>query len=62
MFFRSFFEKHLSFGTKPDENKPWHFNVCRQRLREKEPEYLAFSPTGKKGFHFPRKFGRLFVK
>jgi hypothetical protein len=53
---------HQVIGTKPDEKKPWHFNVCRQRLRDKESELTAFSPTGKKGFHFPRKFGRLFVK
>ena len=53
---------HQVIGTKPAENNPWHFNVCRQRLRDKERELTAFSPTGQKGFHFPRKFGRLFVK
>ena len=53
---------HQVVGTKPDEKKPWHFNVCRQRIREKDTELSAFSPTGKKSFHNTRKFGKLYVK
>jgi predicted negative regulator of RcsB-dependent stress response len=40
---------------------PWHFNVCRQRIREHGAEYSAFSPTGTAGFHAPRKFAQFYA-
>jgi len=49
-------------GAKPTPESPWFFNLCRQRIREKERELSAFSPTGTKGFHDLLKFGELIVK
>jgi tetratricopeptide (TPR) repeat protein len=46
-------------GRKPSSSLPWHFNICRQRIRENGSEYSAFSPTGTAGFHVPMKFGYL---
>ena len=46
-------------GNKPSQSLPWHFNVCRQRIRENGAEYSAFSPTGTAGFHEPMKFAYL---
>ena len=43
-------------GHKPSQSLPWHFNVCRQRLRENGTELSAISPTGTQGFHVPLKF------
>jgi hypothetical protein len=53
---------HQVIGSKPTAATPWHFNICRQRPRDKESELTAFSPTGTKGFHVVRKFGKLYVK
>ena len=49
-------------GAKPTESAPWHFNLCRQRARDKETELSAFSPAGKRSFHELVKFGPLTVK
>jgi len=49
-------------GEKPTKEKPWFFNVCRQRTREKDKEHSAFSPTGSHSFHEVMKFGELIVK
>jgi tetratricopeptide (TPR) repeat protein len=43
-------------GRKPSVSLPWHFNICRQRIRENGSEHSAFSPTGTKTFHEPMKF------
>jgi len=43
-------------GRKPSVSLPWHFNICRQRIRDNGSEYSAFSPTGTKTFHEPMKF------
>ncbi len=43
-------------GRKPSQSLPWHFNICRQRMRENGVELSAFSPTGTGGFHEPMKF------
>ena len=53
---------HNIVGRKPTESLPWHFNVCRQRMREDDVEHSAFSPTGKKTFHEVLKFAKLYVK
>lgn len=47
-------------GRKPSQSLPWHFNVCRQRIRDSGTELSAFSPTGTAGFHEPLKFARLY--
>ena len=47
-------------GRKPSQSLPWHFNVCRQRIRENGSEYSAFSPTGTASFHVPLKFAHLY--
>ncbi len=49
-------------GHQPNEMYPWYFNICRQRVRGKETELSAFSPTGKDNFHELLKFGKLFVR
>lgn len=50
-------------GRKPTAQSPWHFNVCRQRMRGgKEVEDSAFSPTGKTSFCEPWMFGELYVR
>ena len=46
-------------GRKPSNAYPWYFNVCRQRVRNGQYEYWAFSPTGTSGFHHPRKFAEM---
>ena len=46
-------------GRKPSKTYPWHFNLCRQRVRENGKELTAFSPTGKPDFHVPLKFAEL---
>jgi tetratricopeptide (TPR) repeat protein len=43
-------------GRKPSVSLPWHFNICRQRIRDNGSEHSAFSPTGTKTFHEPMKF------
>jgi tetratricopeptide (TPR) repeat protein len=47
-------------GHHPTRSLPWHFNVCRQRIREDGSEYSAFSPTGTDGFHEVMKFATFF--
>ncbi len=47
-------------GRKPSQSLPWHFNICRQRIRETGSEYSAFSPTGTAGFHVPMKFAHFY--
>ncbi|MEX2577474.1 MAG: DUF4838 domain-containing protein [Verrucomicrobiales bacterium] len=47
-------------GRKPSQSLPWHFNICRQRIRENGSEYSAFSPTGTDGFHEPMKFAHFY--
>jgi hypothetical protein len=46
-------------GRKPSQSLPWHFNICRQRVRENGAEYSALSPTGTASFHQPLKFAHL---
>jgi len=46
-------------GRMPSNAYPWYFNVCRQRVRDGKQEHWAFSPTGKSGFHHPRKFAEM---
>ena len=46
-------------GRAPTNDLPWFFNLCRQRMRDRGNEWSMFSPTGVKGFHKPRKFGKL---
>ena len=48
-------------GRKPSVSLPWHFNVCRQRIREHGAEYSAFSPTGTAGFHVTHKFAQFYA-
>ncbi|MCA1810098.1 MAG: hypothetical protein LC725_11725 [Lentisphaerae bacterium] len=52
---------HEVVGPPPTADKPWHFNLCRQRIRgqDAETEVSAFSPTGERGFHNILKFGVL---
>ena len=47
-------------GRKPSQSLPWHFNVCRQRIRKNGTEHSAVSPTGAAGFHVPLKFGHFY--
>jgi tetratricopeptide (TPR) repeat protein len=47
-------------GRKPSKSLPWHFNICRQRIRKNGSEHSAFSPTGTAGFHVPLKFAYLY--
>jgi tetratricopeptide (TPR) repeat protein len=51
---------HQVVGRKPTGSLPWHFNVCRQRIRENGEEYSAFSPTGTAAFHEVLKFAHLY--
>ncbi len=51
---------HQIIGRKPSRSLPWHFNICRQRIRDNGQELSAFSPTGTSGFHEPMKFAHLF--
>ena len=51
---------HQVVGRKPSQSLPWHFNICRQRIREQGSEYSAFSPTGEAGFHAPMKFAHFY--
>jgi tetratricopeptide (TPR) repeat protein len=51
---------HQVIGRKPSQSLPWHFNICRQRIREHGSEYSAFAPTGTAGFHVPMKFAHFY--
>lgn len=53
---------HGITGRTPSRSFPWHFNVCRQRLRETGGEWSAWAPTGGREFHDKLKFGRLFLR
>lgn len=47
-------------GRKPSQSLPWHFNICRQRIRKDGSEHSAFSPTGTPSFHEPMKFAHFY--
>ncbi len=49
-------------GSQPKALFPWHFNLGRQRVRGKNIERTAFSPTLKPDFHVPEKFAKLWGK
>ncbi|MBM4047740.1 MAG: DUF4838 domain-containing protein, partial [Planctomycetes bacterium] len=49
-------------GRRPTSTYPWYFNVCRQRVRQKDMELSAFSPTGKRVFHDLMKFAELWMQ
>ena len=51
---------HQVVGRRPTSSLTWHFNVCRQRIRDNAAESSAFSPTGKPGFHEVMKFAQLY--
>ncbi|MCA1808049.1 MAG: DUF4838 domain-containing protein, partial [Lentisphaerae bacterium] len=55
---------HEIIGSTPSEEKPWFFNICRQRIREDGNESSTFSPVGKKsgGSRNFMAFGKLIVK
>jgi hypothetical protein len=46
-------------GDMPKDLFPWHFNLCRQRVRGTTIERTAFSATGKDDFYVPEKFAKL---
>jgi hypothetical protein len=49
-------------GDRPKDLFPWHFNLCRQRVRGKEIERTAYSPTGKDEFYVLEKLAKLWGK
>jgi len=49
-------------GAQPKDLFPWHFNVCRQRVRGTTIERTAYSATGKHDFYVPEKFAKLWGK
>lgn len=49
-------------GSQPKDLFPWHFNLCRQRVRSNDVERSAYSPTGKDDFYVPEKFAKLWGK
>lgn len=49
-------------GAQPKDLFPWHFNVCRQRVRGAQRERTAYSATGKDDFHVPENFAKLWGK
>ncbi len=49
-------------GSMPKDLFPWHFNVCRQRVRGTTIERTAFSAPGKDDFYVPEKFAKLWGK
>lgn len=51
---------HKVIGRRPSISLPWHFNICRNRLRDNGQEASTFSPTGVKHFHDVMKFARLY--
>ncbi len=53
---------HGVAGGRPSVERPWYFNVCRQRMRAQDQEYSAFSPTIKGGFNVVRKFAELVLE
>ncbi len=51
---------HQVIGRRPSTSLPWHFNVCRQRIRADGQEASAYSPTGKANFHEVMKFAHFY--
>lgn len=51
---------HQVIGRRPSISLPWHFNLCRNRIRDNGQEASTFSPTGVKHFHEVMKFARLY--
>jgi len=49
-------------GDQPRDLFPWHFNICRQRVRGTTIERTAFSATGKDDFYVPELFAKLWGK
>ncbi|NUQ64751.1 MAG: DUF4838 domain-containing protein [Pirellulales bacterium] len=49
-------------GSQPKDLFPWHFNVCRQRVRGADIQRTAYSPTGKEDSYVPEKFAKLWGK
>jgi hypothetical protein len=49
-------------GAQPKDLFPWHFNLCRQRIRGTIIERTAYSATGKDDFYVPEKFAKLWGK
>ena len=49
-------------GDQPKDLLPWHFNVCRGRMRGTTVERTAFSATGKDNFYVPEMFTKLWGK
>ena len=49
-------------GAQPKDLFPWHFNLCRQRVRGTTTERTACSATGKDDFYVPEKFAKLWRK
>ncbi len=51
---------HQVIGRKPSASLPWHFNICRHRIREDGAEASAYAPTGKANFHEVMKFAHFY--
>jgi len=51
---------HRIIGRRPSASLPWHFNLCRHRIRENGTEASAFAPTGKANFHEVMKFAHFY--
>ncbi len=49
-------------GDRPKDLFPWHFNICRQRVRGTTIERTAFSATGRDDFYVPEMFAKLWGK
>ena len=49
-------------GRVPTSTYPWYINVCRQRVRGKDVELSAWSPTGTDRFNVPARFGKIYIK
>ena len=49
-------------GVMPKDCFPWHFNVCRQRVRGTSIERTAYVATGKDDVYVPEKFAKLWGK
>ena len=49
-------------GAQPKDLFPWHFNLCRQRVRGTNSERTAYSATGKEDFYVTEKFAKLWGK
>lgn len=53
---------HGVAGGKPTAEHPFYFNLCRQRVRQKDMELTAWHATGTNGFHNVLKMGKLTVE